>query len=334
MRTTPWLISLVAPCILLTAQSTDSSQYAFHLRQAEQMLSAGDPSSVIQTLKAWPQKFPQRPEAHHFLGLAYYQLKDFPNAIKHLSEALPKENEGSEAWKQTVEVLGAAHYFNNEWKEAAPLLEKASAWQPENSDLLYTLAMSYLFTRNSAGARETFAKIFGLEAESPQGYLLTADLLRKESLESDAEVLILEARRKWPEFRGVAFRAGAVAFSKGDHSQAASLFREELKRYPGEPASWHALGEALVSSGQPAEASEALKRAIWLDARWTPSYILLAKLYMDASRYTVAEDTLKQALKSAPQSYEANFLLSRLYQKTGRPELAKQQWAIAEKIRR
>jgi tetratricopeptide (TPR) repeat protein len=151
---------------------------------------------------------------------------------------------------------------------------------------------------------------------------LTADLLRKESLESDAAALILEAREKWPEFRGVAFRAGTVAANKGDHAQAAALFREELKRYPGDPASWQALGEALVSLGRPVEASEALKRAIWLDAGATASYILLARVYVDAGRFAVAEDTLNQALKTAPQSYEANFLLSRLYHQTGRIELA------------
>jgi len=314
-------------------QGVVTSRYARELQHAEKLLSVGDFQGVVDTLLPWPGKMPERPEADHFLGLAYYRLKDFPAAIRHLSAALRKESEGSEAWRQTVEVLGAAYYFHNQWKDAVPLLEKASAWQAGNSDLLYSLAMSYLFMRDAARARETFAKVFGIEADSPEAYLLAADLMRKESLESDAEALVIEARQRWPESSGVALRAGVAAAARGEHAHAAALFREELGRHPREPATWHALAEALVALGQTEEASESLKRAIWLDAGWVPSYILLSRIYMDAGRYDVAEDTLKQALKVVPQSYEASFLLGRLYHKTGRPGLARETLAAAELLR-
>jgi Tfp pilus assembly protein PilF len=120
--------------------------------------------------------------------------------------------------------------------------------------------------------------------------------------------------------------------NRGDPARAVELFRQEVGSYPGDSGSWHALGEALAATGQTSEAVEALKRAIWLDARATPSYILLAKQYMDAGNYAIAENTLQQALKTSRQSYEANFLLGRLYHKTGRTELARKQLAIADKI--
>lgn len=326
------LALLFLVCSALPAQTSDVDRYAGDLRQAEQMLSKGDFAGVVETLKSWPEKLPNRPEAPHFLGLAYYRLRDFPAAIGRLSAALALEPPNSEPWKQTVEILGAAFYFNNQWQQAAPLLEKAAAARPENSDLLYTLGMSYLFTRNSDGARRTFAKVFGVDTDSPQAYVVTVDLLRKEGLEAEAEVLLLEAHRKWPASRGLASRLGVVATNQGDQARAAALFREEVKNNPSDAASWHALGEALLSLGKPAEAAEALKRAIWLDSRATASYILLAKLYLDVGSNEVAEDTLNQALKTAPRSYEANFLLGRLYHKTGRPELARKQLAIAEQI--
>jgi Flp pilus assembly protein TadD len=323
---------LLAGSVSLPAQTSEINAYVRDLREAERLLSAGDMARVIAVLKGWPSKLPSRPEADHFLGLAYYRLADYPAAIRHLSVALEQEPEDSAPWKQTVEILGAAHYFANQWQQAVPLLEKAAAWQPDNSDLHYTLAMSHLFTRNTAGARHAFAKVFGVDADSPQAYALTVDLMRKEGIEAGAQDLLVEARRKWPAFPGLASRLGAVAASQGEQERAIALFREELKGSPSDPALWHALGEALAGSGASAAAAEALKRAIWLDARAVSSYVLLARLYLDAGSYALAENTLQQALKTSPQSYEANFLLGRLYHKTGRAEMARKQLAIAEKI--
>ena len=309
------------------------SDYARDLREAERLLSAGEFNGVITTLKGWPERLSDRPEADHFLGLAYYRLADYPAAIRHLTAAMNREAEDSPPWKQTVEILGAAHYFANQWQQAVPLLEKAASWRPENSDLYYTLALSYMFTSNTEGARQAFAKIFKVEGDSPQAYVLAADLMRKEGVEAGTEALLNEARRKWPEFKGLSSRLGTVAMNKGQHANAVELFREAVMDNPADSAAWHALGEALVSLNQSIEAAEALKRAIWLDARATSSFILLAKLYMDAGSHNLAENTLQQALKASPQSYEAHFLLGRLYHKTGRTEMAKKQLELADRIR-
>jgi hypothetical protein len=38
------------------------------------------------------------------------------------------EKQASPAWRQTVQILGMAYYFNRRWTEAAPLIEKACTW--------------------------------------------------------------------------------------------------------------------------------------------------------------------------------------------------------------
>ena len=99
------------------------------------------------------------------------------------------EKQGSAAWKQTVEILGAAYYFEGRWQDADPLLEKAVGWRPEDSELLYTLAMTYLHTGRGDQARITFSKIFQVDPASPQAFALTAELMLQENRFKDAEVL-------------------------------------------------------------------------------------------------------------------------------------------------
>ena len=54
---------------------------------------------------------------------------------------------------------------------------------------------------------------------------------------------------------------------------------------------------------------------------------------MDQERLILADNTLRRAVQVDPQNYEAHFLLARLYHKTNRPDLAKQELTVAERLR-
>jgi len=163
---------LIASVLMMQAALTE---YARDLDEAERLFEKGDMDAVIAKLLPWSEKHAGR-EAEHGLGLAYYQKKDFPNTIRHLSAAIKVEPENSPVWKQTVEILGMAYYFNNRSQDALPLLAKAIEWNEHSSDLRYTLAMCYIQVSNRDEARRNIAALFGILPESPQAFLLAADL--------------------------------------------------------------------------------------------------------------------------------------------------------------
>ena len=298
---------LIALLLAISAILPAQADYARALREADQQLAAGDFQKIIVTLRDWPARLPDRPEANHYLGLAFYRLADYSAAIYHLSAALKHEAENSEPWKQTVEILGAAHYFKNNWQQAAPLLEKAASWQPANTDLQYTLAMSYLLTSNINGARKAFAGVYAVDPDSPQGYILTVDIMRKENVEAGVEQLLLEARNKWPTFPGIAFRLGTVAINKGEHEHAVALFREELKDNPSDSAAWHTWANRLWRSANPltlprrSSARSGLMRARPYrtfrsrSSTWTPARI--------SSRKTLLRKRSRAARKITKQTF-------------------------------
>ena len=325
-------ISLLAVAAMV-GQSPDFSEYAGDLRAADTLLSRGDFKGVIEKLRGWPERLPERPEARHFLGLAHYRLKDFRAASEHLSAALEREPKGSAAWRQTVEILGAAYYFEGRWRAAQPLLELAADWRPADSELLYSLAMSYMHTGRSDQARIAFAKIFRVDPDSPQAFGLAAKLMLQESLFDHAEALILAALNREPDLPGATYELGAIAIRKGDYRRARELLQHELGRNPGHALAWHSLGEAHLAAGEQAGAVEALKRAIWIDKRSFASYLLLARIYFDQDALELANDTLGRAIEIRPRSYEAHFLQSRIYYKRGDVDLARQQMSVAEDMR-
>src|SRR5215467_10618312 len=131
------VVCLSFACLRLFGQVADAG-YSKALADAEKMFTQGRLDEVVQTLTPWVEKYPQEAEAHHGLGLAYYQQKNFAGAIQHLAVAIKLEQENSPPWKQTVEILAMAYYFSNRAQDALPLLEKAAAWNDGNTNLHYT----------------------------------------------------------------------------------------------------------------------------------------------------------------------------------------------------
>jgi superkiller protein 3 len=326
-------IFVIVIASVAAAQNRTDAGYEKALAEAEQLLGSGDQDGVIRLLAPWVEKNPKLAEAQHGLGIAYYQKPDFPNAIRHLSMAFRLEPENTPAWRQTVEVLAMAYYFSNRAKDALPLLEMASAWSQDNTNFQYTLAMAYLATHDRQNARRSFARIFGLDPESPPAYILAADLMSQEKYVDDSEAMILEALKKKPDLPLVSYKLGLIALTRGRFEEAAKYMLKELETNPGHSNAWHYLGDAYVRLGKHDAAVEPLQRAIWLNLQSTRSYLLLATVYVQQNRLFVAENTLKRVIDMEPRNYEAHFQLARIYHKTSRPELAKKQMEIVNQLR-
>ena len=331
-----WTLALLAHShSLVVGQGPPASAaYQKALYEAQQLLNQGDLDAVIEKLTPWVEENPNRPQAQHGLGIAYYEQKNFVRTIQHLSVALKLEAENSPAWKQTVEILAMSYYFNNRPQDALFLLEKAVTSRADDANLLYTLAMTYLHTHDRDNARRRFAKLFDVPPESPQAYILAADLMVQEHYVDDGEALVLKALEKEPDLPLVSYKLGLIALTRGQFSEAVQYLEQELSSNPGHSNAWHYLGDAYIRLGEPEKAIDPLQRSIWLNLKSTRSYVLLANVYARQERLFVAENTLKRALYIEPRNYEARFQLARIYHKTNRAELAKKELATANELSR
>lgn len=318
---------------LAAAQSPPDTEYKEALKHAESLRARGDLPGVIRTLTPWVERYPDRAEAQHALGLAYYQQSDLAGAVRHLSAAMKLEAENSQPWKQTIETLAMTYYFGNRAQDALPLLEKVATWNPGDTYFQYALGMSYIYARDRDKARRTFARLFGIPPDSPQASVLAAHFLVRENFVAEGQELIREAQKKKPDLPDVNYRLGLISLTNGALPEAIDHLRKELAANPLHPMAWHYLGDIHIRMGRFDEAVAALQRSIWLNLRSTESYIFIAKAYSQQGKHLEAEHALKRVLELAPQSYEAHFLLARIYHKTNRTELARKEMEIANKLR-
>lgn len=313
--------------------NVNDEEYRQALGEAQQLMANNEFEAVIEKLVPLAEKFADRPEPHHGLGLAYYQVKEFSQVALHLRQALQKEKEDSNSWKQTVQYLGMAEYFRRQWTDAIPLLEKTASWTLEDADLTYALATCYLHTHEIEKTRMAYARLFRIDPDSYQAYILSAHLMYQASYAKDSETVLNEAGQKWPDSLDFDYQRGAVALVKGDYGAVVHHLKKELERNPTNSTAWHYLGEAYLRLSQLDEAAEALQRATWLNERSARSYALMGEIAMLRERLGVAEEALTLAVRLDPQDYQANLLLARMYLRTNRPELAKKQMEIADRLR-
>ena len=315
------------------AQSPSLDDYHQAVAEAIELQHQGNLDAVVEKLTPWVERFPQRAEGRHFIGITFYEQQNYPAAIEHLAVAVELEEPGSVAWRQTVEHLGLAYYFSHRTKEAAPLLEKTLGWKAEDTYLRYALAMCHIYSHEPDKARGAFATLYNVPADSAQAALLASHFMNRENFASEAETLVRQAQEIDPSLPDLHYRLGVIDLTNGNHAGAAEHFRQELAQNPLHPMAWHYLGAAYAQTGELEDAIVSLERAIWLNLRNVPSYLLIANVYNRRNQYPLAENALRQALSLDPRNYEARFLLARVYQKTNRPELAKQEMARARKLR-
>lgn len=93
------------------------------------------------------------------LGLAYYRQGKYVEACQSYQEALNRDPKNPER----TAALGRACIAARRYDEAAPLLEKATAFLSRNTELLHLLADCYLQLHKRDKAEETYRRIHKLE---------------------------------------------------------------------------------------------------------------------------------------------------------------------------
>lgn len=136
----PEAISAFAEAVALNALPPAASR-SIHYALAQLRLTTGDYPGAAASLDQWLDlEDSPSPEAHAFAGAVYSQAKRYPEAKRHLAEAIAQADPPSEQWyRQLVQ----AHYALAEYAEAARLLREMIERFPARRDHWLQLAGLY-----------------------------------------------------------------------------------------------------------------------------------------------------------------------------------------------
>jgi tetratricopeptide (TPR) repeat protein len=222
--------------------------------------------------------------------------------------------------KGAPEADGVNLFLQGRYKEAVPLLERASASSPERVELARALGLCFLRMHDAAGARRAFARLFGVPPESAKARLLNARMMMREGLEVMAEPELRAAVKLDPKLPETHFILGEIAIFHGDVDTGIAELEQEISINPAFSMAYYRLGDAYTRKAMWDQAVGPLQKSIWLNPDFSSPYILLGKVYYHKDQLEFAEGMLKRAVQMDPNNAGAHYLLSNVYRAMGRLE--------------
>ncbi len=260
---------------------------------------------------------PAMPGLRLNLGLAYFKGGEYRETIHIFEPMLKAQPAHSAETDRLTLLLGMSHYGLGEYGAATPYLMRASASDPQNLELLLTLAHSCLLSSQFQCVLDAWHRIVALNAESAE-----ADMLAGEALDAmkDSDGAIREFRAAAaanPKEPNVHFGLGYLLWTRSQYAEAAQEFQAELANDPGYTNAMQYLADCELQMGQLDPAQSLLEKIVKSDPSVFMARRDLGILYAKRDRREDALRELKAAAAIKPNDVSVHWQLARLYRTMG-----------------
>lgn len=264
----------------------------------------GDYPSALSLLKESADRLPTEAEVIFHLGVTHYMLGEEDSARIALQRALQLNTTfpGNEEAKRRLAVLSIDARSAD--AKAVANLEKDTREQPADPVALARLASIYERDGAAKKAANTYERIL---ERSPKNVTAMSGLARLYSagpLEDldRAFKLAKAAREEAPDDAAVLLALSRVAFKRGDHPWATSLFEECARKRPGDPEILHDLAWGYYHLGRIPEAEAAMKNAAQTPGQFSRAdsakrFLAISPLSRDRTKAKESAAQVDQILK-------------------------------------
>jgi len=134
-----------------------------YYRQAYQMYDgAGKFGKAVGPLKKIIELDPKNETNFYYLGLAYFKVPDYDNAVAAFQQALAVKPDFPHAWYQ----IGSSYFNAKKFKEAAEAYKKYAELTPEDASGPLNVGVAYIQAKNYEAALEPLKKAVELKPDS------------------------------------------------------------------------------------------------------------------------------------------------------------------------
>ncbi len=231
------------------------------LREADALLSAGDPVQALSVVNEFLRTHPGHGQAGTTRGQIYVELGRWSDAIDEFQRY-------GAASPQELHALAISLLHLEQWSQAQPVLEHVVRLAPSDADALHELAGCQGKLGKFQAALQTATRFASLEGCEVRGLLLIGTVQREAGNEAKA----LEAWQRLVELRPDASdlqipaheflrEYGSVLLQNGQPESAVDALQKSLKLNPDSDAeTW--LGDAFLRTSRPELAEQAWRRAV------------------------------------------------------------------------
>src|SRR5215468_5214102 len=307
------------------ALSRATTVIKFDWERAVSLYKQGQFREAIAEFRKVLDEAPEHADSWKFIGLSYYQLKDYKSAIQPLEKALELKRKENRNDPDLYRALGQSHMLLKDYDKALPYFETLVRIQMNVAANYYLLGVTYANLNRAEEASDAFQKSVKLDPkDSDSWYYLVLPHFRAGRL-NDAIAALRSGTAADPnnvEMLGLLaeslLRQGA---NENDEKKANSYYDEairvatNLKSLREDAASLQLLGRAFLQSKKYTNAEMTLARA--LEVSKPPSaalYFNLGLAHAQNKSWARAADMLAQADKLNPGDFNTLYYLGYVYE--------------------
>ncbi len=306
---------------------------SFDWEKAVSLYKQGQFREAIAEFQKVLAEHPDHADSWKFVGLAYYQLKQYQPAIAPLEKAMALKRKDGRNDPDLFRALGQAHVSLKNYDQALPYFETLVRVQMNVAANFYMLGVTYANLNRAEEASEAFQKAVKLDPkDSDSWYYLGVQFFRNGRLNDAISALRsgLAADPKNVEMLGLLaeslLRQGA---SESDEKKANAYFDEairaatSLKTIREDAVSLELLGRAYLAAKKYTNAEMTLSRA--LEATKEPAatlYFNLGFAHAQNKAWARAAEMLAKADKLNPGDLNTLYYLGYVYENLRRYQQA------------
>ena len=221
------------------------------LRRAVELLRTKNVAKAQEVLPAILGRWPDQPDALHFLGVLEHQRGHSDKALELIRRSIAIAPTAPDPWNNLGNVLVELHRFD----EATEAYEKCLALHPDFADALNNLATIYRRRGLHEQSEALCRRVLSLQPDRAQAwYDLSLTLLERgqveEGLMANSRAIVL-----WPRHLQARNAVPRALVHLGRLDEAAQLYRDWLEVDPDNPVIQHNLA-ACSGAAAPQRASD------------------------------------------------------------------------------
>ncbi len=229
-------------------------------------------------------------------------------------------------------MLGLSYYGLKRFSEAIKYLEPVAKNDPGNVELQRLLAQSCLWARKFACAQEEFRRILEQNPDSAPAHVLFGEALDGLGRTPEAITEFQAAAKIAPNDPNVHFGLGYLHWKSQQYDEARQEFERELALDPKHAQALAYLGDIEWKNNHPDAALALFQRSMSAQKDVRIVYVDLGAIYMQQKNYKEAQTALLHAVSLDPALPDAHYQLGRLYQALGKPADAEKELHKAQEL--
>jgi Flp pilus assembly protein TadD len=271
---------------------------------------------------------PRFPNVQASLGTARFRAGMYELAIEPLREALAIEPSN----RSLARLLALSCFQTGVYSCAVELLERDPGVDLE-PNLQYALGVSLVKVGKAGPASKVFSELIRRGGGSAELYSLLGDA---NAQQGDFDAALTEYQRAVQldsKILGANLSAALVLIRQGNLAAAEQHLRTELTSHPDNTRASYHLAYVFEREGKKEEAAQLLRELLKQTPAHPNARYLLGRILLDQGDAIGAVEQLEASVRLAPEEPRFHYQLGRAYQKLGRQDEAKKQFALFQQTK-